>query len=343
MNQQSKYERFKSRGCNILLRLHNWMQNRPLILSFLLSSSCILFSFLLIFCGDIIPSPFTLTLYDRAGHLRLTRCGWFVSIACLLWTFLIQASEKYYQYKKGQEATGAEAANYIRERVDTRIVNVCNNKYGTLISLISDIISGNQTPRYIISKPCEQLKTITKELSSCLRSLLVHGGYSLNENEMYVSIFYKFHTADRWEQTDSAFPETGLSVLDVTSDSNSTFSHVLNSKNGVIFINNKQEGYNIGRYIPDKDDKYDENNNLKGSILCYRIICQKDGIDYITAVLSISTYDKRIEPSNLPEKIKNTQNNICKYIIQAFEKRIKIELCLVYLSELYSNYRKPRK
>ena len=343
MSEQLVYTRVKKYCCVSLLKLHEWMQNRPLILSFLLSSSCILFSFLLIFCGDVIPRPFTLTMYDKDSHLRLTKFGLFISVACIVWTFIIQAAEKYYQYKNGENLTGEEAENYIRERVDTRIVNVCNNKCDTLLSVIHGIISDNKVPKYIISKPCEQLKMITREMRNCLRAVLVHGGYYLNENEMYVSIFYKFYSSVEWKQTHSAFPETGLSVLDVTSNPKSTFSQVLKNKNGVIFINDQQKGMVKEQYIPDKDDKYDENNALKGSILCYRIICQKHGIKYIEAVLSISTYDKKIEPSNSNEKIKNTQDNICKYIIQAFEKRIKIELCLVYLSELYYEHKKRAK
>lgn len=339
MRQQSLYGSLKNKGCSMLLTLHEWMQNRPLILSFLLSSSCILFSFLLVFCGDEIPSPFTLTKYDKNGHIRVTVFGFITSIACILWTFMLQAAEKYYQYKS---EPNAEAANYIKKRVDKRIVNVCNNKYNTLISLIHQIVLGDKTPKSIISKPCEQLKTITREMADCLRTLLEHGGYTLDENEMYVSIFYKFHTMNEWKQTRSAFPETGLSVSDVTENPNSTFSHVLQNKNGVVFINNKQKGVDNNQYIPDKDDKYDDKNKLRGSILCYRIVCSKDGVNYIKAVLSISTYEKRIEPSNSSAKIKNTQDNICKYIIQAFEARIKIELCLLYLSELYECSRKDR-
>lgn len=343
MNKNSLYIRITNWCCPKLIKLHEWMQNRPLIVSFTLSCSCILFSFILVFFGDQIPAPFTLTYFDKKDHLRLTGLGWFSCILSLVWSFLLEASEKYYEYKHGEDLTAAEITNYIRERVDTRIITVCNNKYNTLIKLVSDIVNEKEKPRYIISKPCEQLKTITKELAACLRSLLVHNGYNLNENDMYVSIFYKFHTSSVWKQAHSAFPETGASVEFVTTNENSTFSKTLSSKNGVIFINDKEEGLKNNQYVSDKDDKYDKDGKLKGSILCYRIICKKDGIDYITAILSISTYDKRIEPSNDSEKINNTRDNICKYIIETFEKRIKIELCLVYLSELYNSKNTKRK
>lgn len=343
MSKNLRHEGIVSWGSSKLLALHEWMKARPLILSFILSSSCLLFSFILVFCGDKIPSPFTLTKYDNDDHLRLTGLGWGISIISWVWTFLIEAADKYYQYKHDKDMANAEAVNFIRERVGTRIVNVCNNKYNTLISLISRVVSGKAKPSFIISKPKEQLKTMSKEMAACLRSLLIHNGYNLNENEMYVSLFYKFHTSEKWRQADSMFPEVGLSITDVTTNPNSTFSQVLNSKNGIIFINDKQAGLHLGQYIPDKDDKYDDDSNLKGSILCYRIICKKDDINLITAVLSISTYNKRIEPSNQSDKVKNTQDNICNYIITEFEKRIKIELCLLYLSELYSEHKKKNK
>lgn len=327
--------KFKRWGCLQLLKLHKWMLSRPLILSFTLSSSTILFSFILVFLGDKIPDPFKLTKFDSEDHLRLTVLGMSLSIVSLVWTFLLEASEKYFEYKKEEDISNAEAVNYIRERVDTRIVTVCNNKYNTLISLIDNIANGKTTPKCIISRPCDQLKTITKELVACLRSLLAHQKYYLNENDMYISIFYKFRSDNVWNQTHSAFPETGESIEYITKNTNSTFNHTLKSKNGFIFINDKQLGKELGQYIPDKDDKYDQNGKLKGSILCYRIICKKNGIDYITAVISISTYNKKIEPSNLPNLVKNTGDNICNYIISAFEKRIRVELCLLYLSNLY--------
>lgn len=333
-SNDSIWIKIKNWGSKRLLDLHTWMLSRPLILSFTLSCSAILFSFILVFLGDQLPDPFKLSKFDSKGHLRLTGLGGVLSVICIIWT-----SEKYYEYKKQKDVSNSLVINYIRERVDTRIVTVCNNKYNTLISLIDRIVKGKTTPKCIISRPCDQLKTITKELAACLRSLLVHSQYDLNENDMYVSIFYKFSN-NKWKQTNSAFPETGASIGDITQNHNSTFYNALKSKNGVIFINDKQVGFESGHYIPDKDDKYDEDGKLKGSILCYRIICKKNGIDYITAIISISTYNKKIEPSNSAECVKNTEDNICTYIIGAFEKRIRIELCLLYLSELYEHNQK---
>ena len=88
MSKNLRHEGIVSWGSSKLLALHEWMKARPLILSFILSSSCFLFSFILVFCGDKIPSPFTLTKYDNDDHLRLTGLGWGISIISWVWTFL---------------------------------------------------------------------------------------------------------------------------------------------------------------------------------------------------------------------------------------------------------------
>ena len=340
LKECKKLNRFKNYISKLLLSLHEWMLKRPVILTFFLSSVTILFSFILVFLGDLLPVPFKLTEFDSKSHLRLTPFGMVISSICLIWNFLLEASDKYYDYKKKEDMSNAEAINYIRERVDTRIVSVCDNKFNTLISLIDDISKGNTAPKCIISKPCEQLKSITKELDACLRSLLIHNNYDLNENEIYITIFYKFQYTGKWKQTQSAFPEIGAPIDSIVNNPNSTFYNTLKSKNGILFINDKQKGADTNKYVPDKDDKYDENGKLKGSILCYRINCTKNGVNYISAIISISTYNKRIEPNNISNQIKNIEDNICNYILNSFEKRIRIELSLLYLSELYTNKQK---
>lgn len=319
---------FKDKFCTFLLNLHDWMARQWLIVSFLASTIAIWYSFILAFAGEF----FKLKRQINSSS-RLTLLGWILTILLVIWTFLVQASDKYYAYRKNSD--DQEAINYIRERVSARIIKVCTSKYNTLIELIDLISKGMTQPKRIISNPCLQLKTLASELAECLRSLLIHGGYIINEDDIYISIIYKFHDFKSWKQTDSLYSEKGLEIDEVVNNSKTTFSATLNSKNGIIFYNSKQEAFNKGEYIPDSCDKYDSNGKLLGSILCYRIICKKNAIDYITAIISITTYDKSLVSKKAQKSvIDNVKYNIEKHILSAFEKRISIELCLLYLSEL---------
>lgn len=328
---------FKDKASEWLLSLNNLIQSKPLIVSFFLSITGILFSFIIAFFGDLIPAPCTLAYYDTNNRKRLTILGIVIAIISIAWTFLVQVADRYSKYKFKEDQDNAIGKNYIDKCVSDKVGNVCNSKYNTLITLLCKITTNQVAPIKIISAPCTQLATITKELAACLCKLLDPTGQDFTENDLYVGIFYKFHKFGEWKLANSPFPEMGMSVNAVTQNPDSTINHVLNDKthNGSLFINNKQQGVKEHKYVADSSDQIDDKGNLKGSILCYRILCKKDGVDYVTAVVSIATYNKRMVSSSIHKDIKTMEHNICHHILEPFEKRIKIELCLLYLSELY--------
>ncbi len=324
-------EKIRSYLGNGLLKFNGWMERKPVVVSLILGANSLVFSLFLVFLGDVC----SLTK-DVEGKVRLTVLGWGLVIVSVVLTFLVEAAKGYALYIK-QNATVADSKDYIYicNRVNSSIVKVCNAKYNTLMKLISDVAKGKVSPMMIISRPSEQLKTITSELERCLRDLLEHDGYKLGDGELYVSLFYKCDSTKEWKQAESPFPEKGLALQDLVNNDKSTFSRVCHARDNIVFINDKEKGRKEGNYVPDDADKYDEEGNLKGSILCYRTMCQQGGKTYIEAVIAISTYNKRMEPSNDKERIKNTKDNILKYIIEPFKERISIELCLSYLSSLY--------
>lgn len=165
--------------------------------------------------------------------------------------------------------------------------------------------------------------------------LLTQKEYNIREDELYVSLYYNFPLEDNeWKLADSLSPEKGLSINELM-DEKSTFSMTLKSKSAFEFFNSKEQARKSERYIKDEEDRLDENNELKGSIACYKINIMETNKKLIQAVLSITTYNKKFVNSDDKKKIDNVKFNMDEYILKPFIKRIKIELCLLYLSELY--------
>jgi hypothetical protein len=120
-------------------------------------------------------------------------------------------------------------------------------------------------------------------------------------------------------------------------DEKSTFSKVLSSKEPFLFYNSKEQARKLDSYIRDGEDRINENDELKGSIACYRIVVKEEKQELIKAVLSITTYNKRFVSSDNKKIINNVKFNMDEYIFKPFIKRIDIELCLLYLATLYND------
>lgn len=324
-----------------LIRFHRWQESKWLLVSLISTCASIWYAFILAYCGNFWGLKHLIEV-NGVSQTRLTIPGYIISFLTIFWSFLTLCAERYYKTRYSDSIEDLEATNYIFSCIDSRIVSICDNKYKTLLGFIKSIEKGEVKPKPIISKPCSQLNVISSQLVECLRDLLQQNGAKIALNDLYISIIYKFNRDNEWKLAESNFPERGLSVKEVTTLNGTTFQYLLSQQNNYVFYNDKTIAKKEERYFPDDKDVKDSNGNLQGSILCYRLKCTKEGKDYITAVISITTYEnKLIVSSKKDEKV--ILNNIIQYIIKPFENRIRIELCLAYLADLYNDERRRYK
>lgn len=322
-------ERFENR----LIKIHEWVQRRWLIVSIFLSTVSIWFSLILNFFGENLY----LITTNKAGKKQFTLLGLIITIIVIGFSCLLAMAQRYYEYCR-LNSDKDKRKLVILEHVDIETNKICDNKYITLKKRLWEIKQGkiDDFPE-IVSKPCEQLKHITEKMSSCLCKLLSQNEYSINENELYISLYYNFPMEDKfWHRTDNISPEKGLSIGTLLNEG-STFSKVLRSKEQFVFYNSKEQARKTDNYIRDGEDRLDENNELKGSIACYRIIIKEAGQELVKAVLSITTYNKKFINNDDKKIIDNVKFNMDEYVLKPFIKRINIELCLLYLSILHSH------
>lgn len=324
-------QRIKSLIKNLLIKLHEWVQKQWLIVSVIMSTSSIWFSLILNFWGEKLD----FLVVDVNGKRQFTRLGGILTLGIVAFSSLLAMAQRYYEYNKLNTDRDRRKL-FVLEQVDAETNRICDNKFITLKKRIWAIKNDKveEFPQ-IISSPCDQLKHITEKMNKCLCKLLSQNEYCIKQEDLYISLYYIFPMEDmQWRQADSLSPEKGLSIEELQNEK-TTFSKVLKDKEPFLFFNSKEQARKEESYIRDEEDSVNEEDELEGSIACYRITIKEKGDILVQAVLSITTYNKKFVNSNDKKIIDNVKFNIKEYILNSFVKRINIELCLLYLHMLY--------
>lgn len=271
-----------------------------------------------------------------------------IVIICIL-TFFIKHKEFHSNEDKRQLEITKSGYDLFDKVLDT-VGQICNRKYSTQMKTIENIKTKGEKPPKIYTKPCNQLEEILSELCDCIAYVLSDKSRKFNRNDIYASVTYNFPLENKnvwkWVNVNN---EQGLSIDELVKDG-TTFSHLLRNATTQcpsVFFNSKQDAFEKGNYVPDDCDKYDRNGKLKGSIACFKINLKKSDETYITAVLGISSYDKKFV--DVPYKNKELEkyisqiDNVCKnienVIVAELSERIKIELCNYYLQFLRDKWK----
>lgn len=323
---------------------YDWQQDHWVLYILLIRLQAVWFSFVLTYGGEYLH----LTEVTD-GKRSFTGTGIFITILLVLAVIACEISTRY--MNKQSSNNHSPGAALILSNLRDATVALCDSKYNTLVNKIHNISVNNSRVPDIISSPEKQLDVLTSQMSRCLCQLLQPDkGEPWRPEDIFVSIAYEYPSIakDEWHW---ATKERGLPLVDLFKEgpnsSISTMLHCLQNKGNRVFFNSKQDAFNQKCYLPDSEDEYDNNGNLLGSIACYEGKVKKNDVTYIHYILTISTYDKKFVSidentfkdqeeakkarHNAEEAVKS---NISKHIVHDFSIRAKIELCLLYLSDL---------
>ena len=139
----------------LLIRLHEWVQKKWLIVSVLMSTSSIWFSLILSFWGEKLHFIVT----DASGKRQFTFLGAILTILVVGFSCLLAMAQRYYEYSKLNNDKDKRKL-VVLENVDIETNKICDNKYITLKKRLWKIKNGQivDIPQ-IVSNPCEQLNT----------------------------------------------------------------------------------------------------------------------------------------------------------------------------------------
>lgn len=292
--------------------------------------SAVWFSLILTYAGELLN-----LLHVSAQGKQLTCWGWVATIVMVCAILLFEAAKHVEANlnKEPFEIGGFVFLNSLRKGIGA----ICDSKLNTLIAQIENVKMSRCQPPTIISNPLKQLQGIVDQMVQCLSQLLAEKGDNrVRGKDIYATIAYQFPMDSKdwhWATEEHGL---GLDQLVATSASanKSCFQTLLDCGDNYVFHNRKQDAFKVGKYICDEYDKKDDNGELKGSIACYRFDIKKNDKVYVRAVLSIASYQQPFTSDNSKEAVNNVRENMDDFVISDFEKRIKIELCLLYLAFL---------
>lgn len=211
------------------------------------------------------------------------------------------------------------------------IGNICDIKLDSIYSYINNSIAKGEfhKPFNETVYPDRQLRTIAKELTNCLSEITQPPAGNISVTMAYE--FPKLGSDIKWIDTKDI--SSGMKLSKLKRDENTTFYQIYSGKQSYLFFNDKKEAFQKGRYVYDKKD--DRHHNI-GSIVCDEITIEDDKGRLARIILTISTYGYKFTDSSEKPILDNMSKVIEQVILQQFEKRIKIELALMYIKKQYN-------
>lgn len=184
--------------------------------------------------------------------------------------------------------------------------------------------STNASPFFEITQPKKQIEAIFDVIQEMLSEI-----FGISRNNVGISIVYKTDKGRKWDWLNTLNIENDLPLKDLLENPNSTIKKIIDGDRNLIFYPDKRRGIEKQEYISGRAD--DTNNNI-GSIICKDISIATDH-RYIHAILSVSTYGNQL----CGEKDFDAIGKIERIILPAIERRLQLELALLYIREVVAS------
>ncbi len=234
-------------------------------------------------------------------------------------------SHYYGKTERGQNDLSIEILKSEREITRTRYDMIYNSFKEKVLS------SGQQLN--LNYNPNEKIESILVSLSKCFEKYL-------NVKSSYVSASVFFHFdfqgKNEWKRLDHNYYPAYDTNRKVISDSGSFGKFLISDGTEDFYLlNNKyRDGVKKGRYeMNEKDKETKKRYHRYGSIMGTKIIVKVGEKEYIRAILTLSTYSKKID--GIPFRLfrEKLEDKIEKYILPLFVINVESELMQLYLQE----------
>lgn len=242
---------------------------------------------------------------------------WPLFILSFLFTFIKTGADRYNEKVK-------ENGQFVLYKILDSVNNIKYKKYRRFKKYISehhDTIE--ECPFYAITQPQAQIDGILEVLQNCLSDI-----FGINQEHISLNIIYRTDKNGDWQWLQTRNLSHGLPLKKLVSESKTSVMPIIEGKKEIVFYPDKRIAIEKGEYVPGRIDIAHEN---RGSILC-KDVSIEDGNRYVQAILSISTHGIQICDNNDHDAI----YKINSILLPAFEKRIRLELSLLYIKDVMS-------
>lgn len=288
-------------------------------------------------------------LYLSFDNGELTLIGCIVTVIVYFIVLCVNILSSY-KAKRDKEKDSEKEASH-KEEIDKYIDDIQGyantlNVYGKLMNAIGNICELKLTTigNYINSSlldgvfhkpfnetvnPQRQLREIAKEIRTCLSEITAPPFDNIS-----VSMAYEFPTINKatWWIDQQEIAQC-MTLGKLKKNPNTTFYKVYSGKSDFLFFNDKAKAAKENNYVFDnKDHRYHD----IGSIICDEISIIQEDEKIARLILSISTYGYKFTDKEEKDVIDNMSYMIEEVLLQQFEKRIRIELALLYIKDQYN-------
>lgn len=234
-------------------------------------------------------------------------------------------SHYYGRIERGQNDLSIEILKSEREVTQARYNMIYNSFKGKVVS--------DERQFNLNYDPNEKIESILVSLSKCFEKYL-----NVKSSYVSASVFYcfDFHGKNEWKRLDHNYYPAYDTNRKVISGSGSFGKFLItDGTEDFYLLNNKyRDGVKKGRYeLNEKDKETKKRYHKYGSIMGTKIIVKVGEKEYIRAILTLSTYSKKID--SVPFKLfrEKLERKIEKYILPLFVANVESELMQLYLQE----------
>lgn len=257
-------------------------------------------------------------LTDATGELTSVGAWlfWLLLPSALLFALIKAAADNY-------DRGVTENDGLILKSLLDSVNSVTRSKLRRFEAFLGKLGSANANPNHPfaeITQPQQQIERILENIQVALAEI-----HDVRRDDIGISL--ACHEEGRWRWLALVNVENDLDIDTLCNDPKTTFSLVVNKKQGSAFFADKRKAIEQDVYVPSKRDR--SHNNV-GSIVV-RDLTVGDGATTLPAVLSIGTYGLQLcaEDDYGAEKAFNA------VLLPCFESRLRLELCLYLIKKRF--------
>lgn len=191
----------------------------------------------------------------------------------------------------------------------------------------------NEIHQKLNYSPYEKIAFILKSISLCFETFL-----EIRPKYVSVAVFYHFdyQEENKWNRLDKNYCQAYGNDEEVILDEDSFGKFVMEGTEGFYLINDKYyDGAKKNKYkLNPKDVETKDKFHRYGSIMGVKIIVKIENKEYIQALLTISTYGKKIDTVPFGIFREKLECKIEDDILPVFKTNIESELMQIYLEEM---------
>ncbi len=246
-------------------------------------------------------------------------------------------------YRVSERNNSAERAqNSLSDIILYGEKNVTQIRRDLVLASFKNTILHNEIHQKLNYNPYEKIALILKTISECFETFS-----DIREKYVSVAIFYHFdfQDGDKWSRLDKNYCPAYENNQEVIFEEDSFGKYVMDGTEGFYWLNNKyRDGVKKKKYKLNQKDIETKNKFHKyGSIIGRKIVIEIDNKEYIQALLTISTYSKKIYNDPFEIDREKMECRIEDVILPVFKTEIESELLQIYLEEMSQNSKTREK